>query len=106
MVVDAEKVCRGARYQNLWWVEEPNQQMDRDIQFLVYWEALQVVAIAIPRVSPYLTAKYQRILHFSIGPHFINIQVRWDPNKQWLPFHYKVTIEELDAIFQEWLTKW
>ena len=25
MAVDAEKVCRGARYQNLWWVEEPSQ---------------------------------------------------------------------------------
>ena len=25
MTVDAAKVCRGARYQNLWWVEEPSR---------------------------------------------------------------------------------
>ena len=25
MAVDVAKVCRGARYQKLWWVEEPSQ---------------------------------------------------------------------------------
>ena len=25
MEVDAVKVCHGARYQNLWWVEEPSR---------------------------------------------------------------------------------
>ena len=28
MEVEAVKVCKGARYQNLWWVEEPSRQED------------------------------------------------------------------------------
>ena len=73
MVIDAAKVCRGARYQNLWWVEEPSRHMDYAIQFWVYWEALQAMTISIPRVSPYATTKYQWILQFSIEPHSIYI---------------------------------
>ena len=73
MEVDAAKVCRGARYQNLWWVEEPSRQMDCAIHFWVYWEVLQATTIVIPRVSPYTMAKYRRILQFSIGPHSIYI---------------------------------
>ena len=73
MEVDAAKVCRGARYQNLWWVEEPSRQMDYAIHFWVYWEALQAVTISVPWVFPYATTKYQRILFFSIGPHYIYI---------------------------------
>ena len=50
--------------------------------------------------------KYQRILQFSIGPHSIHIQARRDPNRQWIPFPYKVTIEEFDAIVQYWAGGW
>ena len=33
MTVEASKVCKGTRYQNLWWVEEASQKMDCAIQF-------------------------------------------------------------------------
>ena len=48
MTVDVEKVCQGEIYQNLWWVEEPRQQVDYAIHFWVYWEALQAKTIVIP----------------------------------------------------------
>ena len=48
MVVEAVKVCREARYQNLWWVEEPSRQRDYAINFWIYWEALQVTAVVLP----------------------------------------------------------
>ena len=48
MTVDAAKVCRGARYQNLWWVKEPSRQVNCAIHFWVYWEAPQAAIIAIP----------------------------------------------------------
>ena len=93
VVVDAVKVHQGARYQNLWWVEEPSRQEDYAIHFWVYWEVLQATAIAVPRVYPYVATKYQRIIRFSIGPHSIYIQARWNLDQQWLPFPYKVTTE-------------
>ena len=80
--------------------------MDCAIHFWVYWEALQATSISVPQVSPYVAAKYQQILRFAIEPHSIYIQARWDPNQQWLLFPYKFTIEELDAIFQEWSLEW
>ena len=51
-------------------------------------------------------AKYQWILQFSIGPHSIHIQVKRDPDWQWLPLPYKVTTEYLDAIVQYWPGDW
>ena len=36
MDVEAVKVCKGTRYQNLWWVEEDNRQADCVIHFWVY----------------------------------------------------------------------
>ena len=38
--VAAVKVCKGAWYQNLWWVKEPTRKEDCVIHFWVYWEAL------------------------------------------------------------------
>ena len=40
MAVEVVKVFRGARYQNLWWVEEPSLQTDCSIHLWIYWEAL------------------------------------------------------------------
>ena len=40
MTVEEVKVCHGAHYQNLWWVEEPSRQTDCAIHFWIYWEAL------------------------------------------------------------------
>ena len=80
--------------------------MDYVIHFWVYWEALQVAAVRVPHLSNYATAKYQRLIQFTIGPHSIYIQARWDLNKQWLPLAYKVTDEELDALIQEWPAEW
>ena len=62
MEVDATKVCRGARFQNLWWVEEPSRQMDYAIQFWVYWEVLQATIVKVPLLSNYTATKYQRLI--------------------------------------------
>ena len=36
MEVEVVKVCKGERYQNPWWVEEPSRQEDCVIHFWVY----------------------------------------------------------------------
>ena len=33
MDIEAIKVCKGVRYQNLWWVEEPSRKEDCTIHF-------------------------------------------------------------------------
>ena len=34
------EVCKGARYQNLWWVKDAKRVIYCLIQFWIYWEAL------------------------------------------------------------------
>ena len=81
IMFEETQVCRYARYQNLWWVEEPSRQIDFAIHFWIYCEALQAAVVAVPRISPYTMAKYKRIIQFAVGAHSIHIQARRDPNK-------------------------
>ena len=67
---------------------------------------LQAIAIKVPRLLNYATAKYQRLIQFTIRPHSIYIQAQWDPNKQWLPLAYKFIDEELDDLINECLVEW
>ena len=48
MDVKAIEVCKGARYQNLWWVKEVERMVECLIQFWIYSEALQVVIVKVP----------------------------------------------------------
>ena len=48
MEVEAVKVCKGARYQNIWWVKEPKILNDCAIQFWDYWELLHATAMKVP----------------------------------------------------------
>ena len=36
MHVKVVEVCKGARYQNLWWVKEVERRVDYSIQFWIY----------------------------------------------------------------------
>ena len=45
MMVEVVEVCKGTRYQNLWWVEEPDRQAYCAIHFWVYKEALQEAVV-------------------------------------------------------------
>ena len=70
--VEEVKVCKGACYQNIWWVEEPTRKEDSTIHFWVYWEALQAAVVKFLRLSEEVVVKYQRIMQFAIGPHTIH----------------------------------
>ena len=50
--------------------------------------------------------KYQCIIHFTIGPHSIHVQVRRDQDKQWFPTLYKLSDAELEAIVVYWPIEW
>ena len=73
MSVVAIKVCKGARYQNLWWVEEMSRHTDYTIHFWIYWEVLQAVTIKVLCLLDAVVVKYKRIMQFSIRPHSIHI---------------------------------
>ena len=106
MDVEAMNMCKGARYQNLWWVEEPIQQVDRAIHFWICWEELHAATVKVPPLSNEAISEYQRIARFSIGPHTIDVQAHRDPDRQWLLMSYKVTDEELEATTDEYPTAW
>ena len=73
MDVKAVEMCKGARYQNLWWVKDVERAVDCSIQFWIYWEALQAVATKVPRLTEEVVTKYPRIVHFAIGPHIVYV---------------------------------
>ena len=81
MEVKEIEVCKGPRYQNLWWVKEAERMVECSIHFLIYWEALQAVAVIVPILTEEVATNYQRIACFAIGPHAIPIQARQDPSK-------------------------
>ena len=106
MDVKAIEVFKGTRYQNLWWVKEAEKIKDFSIQFWIYWEALQAVAVKVPRLSKEFVEKYQMIARFTIGPHAIHVQAWQDVDKKWFPMRYKVSDAELEEIINDWSTEW
>ena len=73
MDVKAIEACKGSGYQKLWWAMEVERMVYCSIQFWIYWEALQVAAVKIPRLIEEAMEKYQRIVWFTIGPHSIHV---------------------------------
>ena len=73
MEVEVVKVCKGAQYQNLWWVEDPSCQVDCMIHFWVYWEALQEAVVKVPWLSDVAAIKYHRIIQQNRHAKFIKI---------------------------------
>ena len=73
MDVKVVEVCKGAKYQNLCWVKEVERMVDCLIQFWIYWEVLQTTVIKVPQLTEEVVTKYQRIAHFSIGPHTVYV---------------------------------
>ena len=78
MDVEITQVCKGTRYQNLWYLNERDQLKYYAIQFWVYWDALRVVAEKVLCLSKEVVTKYRRVLRFVMGPHAIHIQERRD----------------------------
>ena len=106
MDVEAVKVCKGARYENMWWVEEYIRKEDCTIQFWVYWETLQEVAVKVPQLLEEAATKYHRIACFAIGLHTIHVQAWNDPDKQWLSMPYNLLDEELNMMVNDWFSAW
>ena len=73
MMVEAIEVCKNARCQKLWWVEEPSRQADCAIHFWVYREALQEAVVKAPRLLDTTIVKYQGTMWFTIELHTIHI---------------------------------
>ena len=102
MDLEAVKVCKGSHYQNILWVKESKRLEDFVIQFWVYWEALQVAAEKVLRLSKEAAVKYQRIAWFTIGPNSIHVQERSDPDRKWFSMPYKLFDVELEAMVNDW----
>ena len=67
MEVDVVNVCKGACYQNLWWVKETDRLKDCAIQFWIYWEALHAAARKVLQFSNEVVTKYLWIYWFGLG---------------------------------------
>ena len=106
MIVEAVNVCKGVRYQNLWWVEEPIRQEDYVIHFWIYWEALHVTTTKFSWLTNEATAKYWRIPQFTIGPHTTHVQAHRDLDRSWLLKCYKVRDEEIEATIDDCPAAW
>ena len=65
-----------------------------------------MAAVKVPRLKEEASTNFQWIVHFAIGPHAIHVQARQDPSKQWFPMRYKVTDAKMQAMINDWPTKW
>ena len=74
MDVEAVEVtCRGVQYQNLWVLEDKEQQIDCKVQFYLYLDGIQEAVGKVLRLRDESATKYIRVSLFAIGPHDINI---------------------------------
>ena len=75
-------VCKGARYQKLWYLIQDDQLKHCTIHFWLYWDALQVVSMNILCLSEEAMVKYRWFMRFTMGPHVIHVQAQRDSDKK------------------------
>ena len=75
MEVNMVNVCRGARYKNLWVLEDKKQKIDNNVQFYLYLDVLRDEEMKIPWITDAAVKKYKNIARLEMGPHVIHIEV-------------------------------
>jgi len=73
MEVDAVNVFHGAWYRNLWVLNENEIETNNTIEFYLYLDALQDVAMKTPQLTNEAIMKYKRIVCLEMGLHSIHI---------------------------------
>ena len=82
MEVEMVNICRGTRYKNLWALEDKQQQINNNVSFYLYLDALWGEAVKVPRLIDVATKKYRKIIGLVMGPRAIHIQAQQDPEKK------------------------
>ena len=50
--------------------------------------------------------RFQHIVNFQLAPHYVYIQPCRDPQGQWFPTQYMLTVEYLETIISDWTKEW
>jgi hypothetical protein len=58
------------------------------------------------RITPHAVTRYRDIANFKATRHTIWIQVRKDPDKQWLQMRYCITEGDIDLVIKDWEDEW
>ena len=61
MGVEVVRTCRGARYQNLWVLEDKEQQIDCNVQFYLYYNRLREATGKVQCLTDAVVTKYLRV---------------------------------------------
>ena len=58
MEVKVAQACKGARYQNLWYINEKKSLINYVIDLYSYWDVLHLAEEKVPRLFEEATMKY------------------------------------------------
>ena len=61
MEVEVTQECKGARYQNMWYINQREQLTDNEIQFYIYWDVLHDVMGEFMHLTEEEVTKYWQI---------------------------------------------
>ena len=75
--------------------------INNDIKFLIHGEALRHQVKKHVRLHDDNVARFHQIITFQIGPHYVVMQPRKNPDHQWLATQFIMTREEVESITNE-----
>jgi hypothetical protein len=80
--------------------------MDTNVAFYIYKETIRDNIERTPCILPQVVEAYKEVAHFKAGHHHMYVQVKKDPDQQWLPTQYRLTEEEMGNIMDDWDDEW
>jgi hypothetical protein len=94
------------RYANLWHTMIKRRQNDTNATFYVYLENITHLVAHTSCISTETVETYKDITHFKVGMHHMYVQAKKDPTRQWFPTSYRLTIEDVCLIVNDWEDGW
>ena len=73
--------CKGARYHNLWYINQKGRLIDCTIQLYLYWDVLHLAAEKVLCLYEEVATNYWQVSSFVMRLHAIHIQARRNKEK-------------------------
>ena len=72
-------------YSNLWHTAHKERQLDNNIHFYIYKEAIREIIERTLCIEPYMVEAYKLVVLFKDGCHHMYVKDKKDPTQEWLP---------------------
>jgi hypothetical protein len=93
-------------YANLWHSTIRRRQTDTNIVFYSYFQFITKVVKSTVRILEEAIITYRNFAWFRAGMHHLNVQSKKDIAGPKLPTNYRLTVEEVHSITNDWEDDW